>query len=134
MPTITRWFVKTSLALLVLALGLGIYQQIPGAPQSGLFPVYLHLLTFGWLTQLIFGIAIWMLPKFTSERPRGYEWVNWLTYISLNAGLVLRAIFEPLQGASVLAWSGAALMVAALLQWLAGVSFAAQAWFRVRGR
>jgi hypothetical protein len=134
MPIITRWFVKTSLALLVLALGLGIYQQIPGTPQSGLFPVYLHLLTFGWLTQLIFGIAIWMLPKFTSERPRGYEWVNWLTYLSLNAGLILRAIFEPLQGANVLSWSGAALMAAALLHWVAGVSFAAQAWFRVRGR
>ncbi len=60
-----------------------------------------------------------MLPKFTRERPRDYDWVNWLTYISLNAKLVLRVIFEPLQGMSVLAWSGAALMAAALLQWLA---------------
>jgi len=82
MPTITRWFVKTSLVLLVLALCIGFYQQIPSLPQNGLFPVYLHLLTFGWLTQLIFGIAVWMLPKYSSQHPRGYEWVNWLTYIT----------------------------------------------------
>ncbi|GAB4415513.1 MAG: hypothetical protein Kow002_00690 [Anaerolineales bacterium] len=134
MPTITRWFVKTSLVMLVLALLIGVYQQIPGLPKQGYFPVYLHLLAFGWLTQLIFGIAVWMLPKFTSEKPRGYEWINWLTYISLNFGLLLRFIFEPLYGSERLAWSGVGLILAAILQWLAGVLFAGQAWFRVKGR
>jgi hypothetical protein len=29
---------------------------------AGMFPVYLHLLNFGWLTQLLFGVALWMFP------------------------------------------------------------------------
>lgn len=134
MPSVTRWFVKTSLMWLVIALVLGLYQQIPGLPKGAFSPVYTHLLTVGWLTQLIFGIAIWMLPKFTSENPRGYEWVNWLTYISLNLGLGLRAILEPLHGAETIPWSGAALVASAVLQWLAGLLFSVQAWFRVRAR
>ncbi len=134
MPTITRWFVKTSFVFLGVGLALGVYLLLPGRPVGGLFPVYLHLLTVGWLTQLIFGIAIWMLPKFSLERPRGYEGLNWLVYISLNLGLGLRAIFEPLPMEALAPWRGVALVAAAGLQWLAGVVFAAQAWVRVKGR
>nr|BAL52758.1 hypothetical conserved protein [uncultured Chloroflexota bacterium] len=134
MPTITRWFVKTSLLCLILALLVGIYQQVPGVSQNGVFPVYLHLLTFGWLSQLIFGIAIWMLPKFSNERPRGYEGLNWGTYLMLNLGLLLRFIFEPAQSHTPTSWGGWALVLAALLQWLAGMLFILNAWPRVKGR
>lgn len=134
MPAITRWFVKTSLVMLLLGLALGVYQQLPGTWQGGLFPVYLHLLVFGWLTQLIFGIALWMLPKYSSAQPRGYEPLNWVVYGCLNAGLVVRLVFEPLHASQAAEWSGAALIAAALLQWLSGMLFAGQAWLRVKGR
>jgi hypothetical protein len=134
MPAITRWFVRTSLLFLILALLVGIYQQIPNVPQKGVFPVYLHLLAFGWLSQLIFGIAIWMLPKFSNERPRGYEWLHWGTYIAMNLGLLLRFLFEPAQSHQPTALGGWALVVAAVLQWLAGMMFVINAWPRVKGR
>ncbi len=134
MPAITRWFVKTSLVFLILALLVGIYQQIPAAVQGGLFPVYVHLLVFGWLTQLIFGIAVWMLPKFNTQHPRGYEWLNWGTYITLNVGLLLRLIFEPLQSGRASFPAGWALVLAAVLQWLAGMMFVVNAWSRIKGR
>ncbi len=134
MPATTRWFVKTSLVFLILALLIGIYQQIPAAVQGGIFPVYVHLLVFGWLTQLIFGIAVWMLPKFNTQHPRGYEWLNWGTYITLNMGLLLRLIFEPLQSGRVSLPAGWALVLAAILQWLAGMMFVFNAWSRIKGR
>ncbi|MFT3895418.1 MAG: hypothetical protein QM730_27655 [Anaerolineales bacterium] len=65
MPPLTRWFLKAALVYLILALCAGILLALPD-PIAGLFPVYFHLLTFGWLTQLIFGVALWMFPKFTS--------------------------------------------------------------------
>jgi hypothetical protein len=134
MPTLTRWSVKASLISLVLGLITGVLQQIPGIKTTGIFPVYLHLLTFGWLTQLIFGIAIWMFPVYSKEHPRGPEWLGWGMFFALNAGLLLRLIFEPLQGISPSALGGWMLVIAAVFQWLAGIAFIANVWTRVRGK
>lgn len=133
MPTLTRWFLKAALVYLVLALCAGILLALPGESfLTGLFPVYIHTLAFGWLTQLIFGVALWMFPKYSSARPRGHEWLGWATFILLNTGLTLRIIFEPLHGMRPSAFSGGALVAAALLQWLAGLAFVANTWTRVR--
>jgi hypothetical protein len=134
MPVLTRWFIKAALLYFVLALCAGLLLALPaGSPVSGLFPVYLHLLTFGWLTQLIFGIALWMFPKYSSAEPRGHAWLGWGTFILLNAGLLLRVIFEPLSSSNVLLpFSGWMLIVAAVLQWLAGLAFVANTWTRIR--
>ena len=134
MPAITRWFVKSSLVCLVLGLITGVWQQIPGEKMAAIFPVYMHLLTFGWLTQLIFGIAIWMFPAFSKEHPRGPEWLGWGIFVTLNAGLLLRVIFEPLQSLSPSTLGGWMLIAAAALQWLAGVGFIAGIWTRARGK
>jgi hypothetical protein len=134
MPTLTRWSVKAALISLVLGLTTGVWQQIPAAKATGFFPVYLHLLTFGWLTQLIFGIAIWMFPIYSKKHPRGPEWLGWGMFITLNTGLLLRLIFEPLQGISPSTLGSWMLVVAAVLQWLSGVAFVANVWTRVRGK
>ena len=94
--------------------------------------MYFHLLTFGWLTQLIFGIALWMFPKYTADRPRGYEWLGWSTFVSLNTGLILRMIFEPIHAQAESSFSSWMLVMAALFQWLSGVAFVVNTWKRVR--
>jgi hypothetical protein len=81
---------------------------------------------------LIFGIALWMFPKYNSAKPRGQEWLGWATFVLLNAGLVLRIIFEPLQSMSPAPLGGWMLVAAAFLQWLAGLAFVANTWPRVR--
>ncbi|ABY35174.1 MAG TPA: hypothetical protein DEF43_16180 [Chloroflexus aurantiacus] len=134
MPVLTRSFVKASLITLVVGLLIGIWQQIPGFSIPGLSPVYLHLLTFGWLTQLIFGVALWMFPVYTKEQPRGPEWLGWTIFACLNLGLLLRLIFEPLQGLAPSIVGGWMLVLSALLQWLAGVGFIINIWPRVRGK
>ncbi len=133
MPTLTRWFLKASLLYLILALSAGILLVLPGGnPLSGLFAVYIHTLAFGWLTQLIFGVALWMFPKYSAARPRGYEWLGWATFILLNAGLALRIIFEPMQSSVATPFAGWMLVTSAILQWLSGVAFVANTWARVR--
>jgi len=125
MPTIVRWYVKA--ALLYLAIGLGMNL---GAARWAVQPVAWHLFATGWLTQLIFGIALWMLPSFTRERPRRSDRLNWAVFITLNAGLLLRALAEPLTGLPGRPWW---LTLAALLQWLAALGFVINVWGRVRG-
>ena len=131
MPPLTRWFLKAALVYLILALCTGILLAMAN-PISGVFPVYFHLLTFGWLTQLIFGVALWMFPKYTPAKPRGHEWLGWSTLILLKIGLLLRMIFEPLHANVASPLSSAMLITAALLQWLSCVAFVANTWKRVR--
>jgi hypothetical protein len=133
MPLLTRCFLKAAFIYLILAVCTGVLLALPGTLQiPGLFPVYFHMLTFGWLTQLIFGVVFWMFPKYSLAKPRGHEWLGWATLILLNSGLILRILFEPLHGITASPFSSWMLVVAALLQWLASLAFIANTWPRVR--
>lgn len=139
MPPLARLYVKTALVYLAAALLLGAI--IAGgrfleaaAPAVALGPVYLHLLTAGWLTQLIFGVAFWLFPRHSRERPYGDTRLPALAYGGLNAGLLLRVVAEPAcvwQPAPAWGW---ALTASALLQWVAGLAFVVYLWQRVKVR
>ncbi len=129
MPTIVRWYVKSALVYLAVAFGLEAVRAW-GAARWASQPVAWHLFAVGWLTQLIFGIALWMLPSFTREQPRRSDRLNWAVFAVLNAGLLLRAVVEPLTGLSA---RGGLLTLSALLQWLAALGFVVNVWARVRG-
>lgn len=130
MPFLTRTFIKTAMIDLALALVLGVLLAL--GVTSGLFPVYIHLLVFGWLTQLIFGVVFWMFPKFSVEKPRGSEVLGWWTYALLNAGLLLRGIAEPIQSTQANLLSGWMLVLSAVLQFLSGLAFVLNSWGRVK--
>lgn len=138
MPTLTRWFIKTSFLYLVAALLVGILQVsrtvLPLPPFAArLDPVYFHLFMVGWVTEMIFGVAYWMFPIINRDEPRGSSTLGWITYFLLNAGLLLRAASEPLAGGGPRFW-GWLLVVSALLQWLAGLIFVVNTWQRVKGK
>jgi len=75
-----------------------------------------------------------MFPKQSSDRPRGSETLGWATYGLLNAGLLLRAIGEPLAALQPSGAAGWLLAASALLQLLAGWAFVANTWGRVKER
>jgi hypothetical protein len=139
MPTLTRWYIRSSLLYLLAALLLGAALALGGplalpAWLAGWTPVYFHLFMLGWVTQLIFGVVFWMFPKASPERPSGSHRLGWLSYAALNLGLLLRAAAEPMLAASdqpIWRWG---LALSATLQWLAGLAFVANTWPRVRGR
>lgn len=130
MPLLTRLFIKTAMACLALALVLGIL--LASGITNGLFPVYIHLLVFGWLTQLIFGVVFWMFPKYSVEKPRGSETLGWWTYALLNIGLLVRAIAEPIQSTRPNPFGGWLLVISAVLQFMAGLLFVVNSWGRVK--
>ena len=136
MPTLTRWFIKSAMIYLVSALALSIVMQLPLADRVPflrvVWPTYLHLLVVGWLTQLIFGVAFWLFPKYSSTHPRGSEGLGWASFVLLNLGLLLRLLGEP---RAMLGGDAAGLLVAsAVVQLLAGWAFVANTWPRVRER
>ncbi len=136
MPPLTRWLVKAALLWLVASLVLGLAMQLPLAARvpllRGLWPTYLHLLVVGWLTQLIFGVAFWLFPRYSAERPRGSDRLGWVSFVCLNLGLILRVIGEPRRaiGAGV----GTLLLLSAVAQLVAVWAFVLNTWPRVRER
>jgi hypothetical protein len=138
MPRLTRWFLKTAIFNLILALLVGLLLSLRAiwslpAVVGGMGPVYFHLFMVGWVTELIFGVVYWLFPRFSKERPRGYEWLGWGTYALLNIGLALRVIGEPMNAIQPGAVWGWLLAGSALLQWLAGLCFVVNTWPRIHG-
>ncbi|HEY1012062.1 MAG TPA: hypothetical protein VGE07_05100 [Herpetosiphonaceae bacterium] len=138
MPKIAQIIIRTALLWLAAALLLGALLAVQGelpAPwsQLALHAAFYHCLMVGWVTQLIWGVAAWMFPPLTRERPRGDERLSWLAYALFNGGLALRAGSEPLQGLAG-RWVGWALAGAALLQTLAVWLIIATLWPRVKGK
>ena len=139
MPRLTRYFIKTALVYLAAALALGLLLAARSAvdlpPELlALSPVYFHLFMVGWVTQLIFGMLFWMLPKSSKELPRGHEKLAWAAYILINCGLVLRVIGEPLTALRADWGLGWLLSLSALLQLAGGWAFIANTWPRVKVR
>ncbi len=91
-----------------------------------------HLLTVGWATQLIFGVAFWMFPLMGKPQPRGDERLAWIVFWTLNIGLLLRVVGEPLAGFNPNALTQMLLSVSATLQLAAVVIFAILMWPRVK--
>jgi hypothetical protein len=134
-PPLTRWLVKAALLWLVAALVLGLAMQLPLARVLLLraaWPTYLHLLVVGWLTQLIFGVAFWLFPRYSAERPRGSTRLGWVSFVGLNLGLFLRVVGEPLRALG--ADAGPLLLVSAVAQLVAVWAFVLNTWPRVRER
>lgn len=138
MPTVSRLFLKFGLVYFVAALACGVAMAwIGGAWGAILLPTYLHLFVVGWLTQIIIGVALWLFPKWTKEQPRGREWLSWVALVTINLGLLVRALAEPGQVALAndSGWQptlSALMVVSAVLQWVGGVAFLINIWGRVK--
>lgn len=137
MPALTRWFIKSALVYLVIALFLAVLLVVPALTRTFPFlaylnPAYFHLFLVGWVTQMIFGVIYWMFPILTRTNPRGNEKIGWASYTLLNIGLVCRVLGEPLVGIYPNTTAGWVLIASAFCQWLAALLFVYLAWPRVK--
>jgi hypothetical protein len=129
--------VRAALAYLVGGMAMGSWMLLlearrgygPGAPWPTL---HAHVLLVGFLLLLVFGVAFWMFPKVSGQRP-GRE-SGWVAFGLLNAGLLLRVLAQPfaVEPDAAPAWD-VLLGIAAVLPALAAVAFAIAILPRVRG-
>lgn len=135
MPDLSRWFVKFGFAALILALAVEALLARPtgwwpGLPDGALQLGAVHLLTVGWLLQLITGVAFWMFPRHPTVPPRGDARPGWVALGLLNTGLALRIIGEPWRlTAGGPLWPVA---LSAILQLLAVAIIVRLLWPRIR--
>jgi len=141
-PAISRLFIRTAAVHLVAAMGCWVLVALPtGFPAEtsryGLSMATVHLLAVGWITQLIFGVALWMFPRRGRRPPRELpdRTLDRVAWALLNAGLVLRLAVEPgwtvLPGTDVWRWG---LLASAAAQWAAVLYFVGRLWSRTASR
>jgi hypothetical protein len=113
----------------LLGSGMLIHQALTlqGAPYP-LVVVHTHLLTVGFLVNMVMGVAYWLFPR-PSGRPE--QRLASAAYGCLNGGLVLRFATEPFLLAPGGPWFQAGAALAGLLQGLAALLFLAGVWGRV---
>lgn len=134
MPRIARTFIKTGLICFLAALLIGVAMEIESLSLPVLLPLFWHLLMVGWITQIIFGVSMWMFPGRTKEEGFVAQKWGWLTYLFLNAGLLLRVIAEPQLSYSSFPLWPALVFLSALLQLGAAVTYAIEMWPRVMSK
>lgn len=108
--------------------------EFEGASFPGLMPLFWHMLMVGWITQIIFGVSIWMFPGRNREEGfKAQKW-GWLTFIFLNLGLLLRMVSEPMVVTSTSELWNFLLVLSALLQFSAGLTYLLEMWPRIQSK
>ena len=124
MPRLSVYFVRASLVYLVLGFTFGgLLLANKGMMISpfiwALLPVHIEFTFIGWMVQLVIGIAFWILPRFSTNTPRGNERWSWGTLILLNAG-ILCIVLQSLFGLQWFSFAGRILEVLALAAFVIG--------------
>lgn len=150
MPTTSRIFIKASVIYLILGAVLGalflVNHWVPLVP--GLLTLrssHVQFLVVGWLTQLIVGVAWWLFPPLASglnpgdiqpvrrgQAQRGSEPLFWATFVLLNIGILLQAVFEPAYRWSRLELFRFLTGISGLFLLAAALAFVLNMWGRVR--
>jgi hypothetical protein len=150
MPSTSRAFVKASLIYLALGAILGalllVNRWIPIGSWIAAFRIsHIEFLVVGWLTQLILGVAWWLFPPLVvglrpgepkpirrGQAQRGSEPVFWMTFATLNLGILLRALFGPLYSWTKVDPFNALVGISGWFLLAAAIGFVLNMWGRVR--
>jgi hypothetical protein len=128
MPRLSVWFVRASFIYLLLGFFFGALILAQKGisfcpPVWTLFPLHVEFLLMGWLVQLTMGVAFWIIPRFSSSAPRGPVGLVWLSFVFLNAGILITALQL---------WLSNALFIGRVAEVCAAILFVAGSWRRVK--
>jgi heme/copper-type cytochrome/quinol oxidase subunit 1 len=130
-PTLSFWCVR--MALLYLGLGFTLGALMLSSTAIGfapsilrLRPLHAEILLLGWMAQLAFGVAYWILPRLPGSRPRGSEPLAWLSLILLNGGILAVGLGQTLNAPT------GVFVFGRVAEALAVCAFAIHAWPRAR--
>jgi hypothetical protein len=136
MPRLSQLMIRSALIWLALGSSVGglvlFNKGVPILPWLwNLRAAHIHILLVGWTVQLACGVAFWILPRLDASGSRGDERPVWLYYGTLNAGVMLGALYVPIAHSVGLAAGGLASTVAGGLYLTAALAFFVHTWPRV---
>ncbi len=130
MPKFSQLSIRAALLDLVVGGSIGGIMLVSKA--IGVWPwiwywrtAHIHAMLVGWVLNLIFGVAFWILPRLDAHGWRGSPWLVWLASGLLHSALAV------LVWASMWPWS-AAIYIASSLECLAAIAIAWHCWPRLQ--
>jgi hypothetical protein len=129
-PPLPRWFVRCSLLYLLAGVTLGAVLLIDKAlagPAPAVWrwrAAHVELLLFGFVVQLVMGVALWIFPRFGAHRSRWAQPAARLAFATLNGGILLAAagaVFGGQTGDDVLLAAGRTLEIGAAVAFASGL-------------
>jgi hypothetical protein len=131
MPRLSIAMLRSALAYLALGFTFGglllFHKGVPLSPWLwNLLPAHIEFLLFGWTVQLIMGVAVWILPRFSQAPRRGNLPLAWAAFGLLNLGVWLVGLAPIFGNSPVPLLLGRAAEVGAAL------AFALHAWPRLK--
>lgn len=129
MPRLSCWFIRAALLYLLIGATFGalilLHKGQPVYPLLWrLLPAHIEFMMFGWLVQLMLGVAFWIFPRF--YRARGNIKPAWTAFVLLNIGLWLIALSPIFSGYDLLLSLGRLAEVGSV------IAFAFHIWPRVK--
>jgi hypothetical protein len=115
---LSAWFVRTALAWLVAGTLLGAL-MLAGKGMPALAPslvwraAHQELALIGWMLQLVFGVALWILPTPPGEPRDRQAGPGYIAYALLNAGVLAAAVGGLPGGPPALVFAGRVLVAGA---------------------
>ena len=128
MTKLSIWATKLALCYFVATITLGALALAAKAGfvagwWFGLRPLHVQFGLIGWFVQLVFGVAYWILPKFSTGEKRPRAWAAGSAVVLINLGIVLSVVGY---------WWGQGRALGAALELAAAGCFAFHAWPRVK--
>lgn len=120
MPAVTVWLVRASLVQFLAGATLGALMLATKSGAGAMapvwaFPAHLEAMTYGYLIQMVLGVALWILPRRPGQDREAGAWAGWIALGALNGGVVAAATGVALRSEWLIAAGRTAALVATAL-------------------
>ena len=132
-----RYFIKTSIAFLVLGIITGLYMSYSkyffnsGNTQE-LISAHVHVILVGSVMMMIMGVALWFFPRAEKEDKKYNPDLILVTYWLMTASTLLRFVFQIVAGFIFIKWLNVLIAITSTFQVIAILLFFYSMWGRIR--
>ncbi len=132
-----RYFIKTSVAFLVLGIITGLYMSYSkyffnsGNTQE-LISAHVHVILVGSVMMMIMGVALWFFPRAEKEDKKYNPDLILVTYWLMTASTLLRFVFQIVAGFIFIKWLNVLIAITSTFQVIAILLFFYSMWGRIR--
>lgn len=137
MFTTVRYFVKTSIAFLVLGMLTGLYMSyskyisFTGYTQE-LISAHTHIILVGSIMMMIMGVALWFFPRAEKDDKKYNPDLIFVVYWLMASATSLRFISQVIGSFYYIEWISTSIFIFSLLQVGAMILFFFSIWGRIR--
>lgn len=137
MFTTVRYFIKTSIAFLILGIITGLrmsfakYISGTGYTQE-LISAHTHIILVGSVMMMIMGVALWFFPRPEKDDKKYNPDLIWVVYWMMTIATILRFIFQLIGSYYFIKWVNISIVIFSSLQVVAMILFFYSMWGRIR--